>query len=80
MKRGFDLVPLLKLIEPMMLMKEKPVQQGLGWFLREAWKLHPELTEDFLLRWKESCGRVIVQYATEKMTPEQKERYRRSKK
>ncbi len=76
-------VPLKKLfsiVEPLMLDTEKFVQKGLGWFLREAWKIYPRETEDFLLKWKDRCGRIIIQYATEKMNKEQKVRFRRVKK
>ena len=55
---------------------EKFVQKGLGWFLREAWKKYPEQTEKFLLKWKDTCGRTIIQYATEKMTKEYRKNYR----
>lgn len=71
---------LLKFLEPLMLDSEKKVQQGLGWFLREAWKLRPEETEAFLLKWKDQAPRVIYQYATEKMTTQQKQRFKREKK
>ncbi len=76
-------VPLKRLfhiIEPLMSDTEKFVQKGLGWFLREAWKVYPEETEDFLLKWKDTCGRIIIQYATEKMDKENRERFRRVKK
>jgi 3-methyladenine DNA glycosylase AlkD len=76
-------IPLEKLfhiIEPLMLDGDKFVQKGLGWFLREAWKLHPEETEDFLLKWKDTCGRIIIQYATERMDKENKGRFKRAKK
>jgi len=76
-------VPLSKLfriIEPLMLDGEIFVQKGLGWFLREAWKIHPEETEEFLLKWKDTCGRTIIQYATEKMDKENKARFRKAKK
>jgi 3-methyladenine DNA glycosylase AlkD len=56
------------------------VHQGIGWYLREAWKLTPEPTEAFLLKWKETAARLIFQYACEKMTKEKKELFRRSKK
>jgi 3-methyladenine DNA glycosylase AlkD len=75
-----SLNPLFNTIEPLMLDEEKFVQKGLGWFLREAWKLQPEKTEDFLLKWKDTCGRTIVQYATEKMDKENKARFKRVKK
>ena len=67
-------------IEPLMMDPEREVHQGVGWFLREAWKIKPEPVEEFLLKYRETAARLIFQYATEKMTPEQKERFRRSKK
>ena len=70
---------LFHIIEPLMSDSEKFIQKGPGWFLREAWKLHPEETEDFLLKWKETCGRIIIQYATEKMDKEKKSRFKRVK-
>ena len=71
--------PLFKFIEPLMMDPEKKVQQGLGWFLREAWKMKSKDTESFLLKWKDKAPRVIFQYATEKMTAQQKKRFRRNK-
>ncbi len=67
---------LLKFIRPMMLDGERVVHQGLGWFLREAWKVNPKVVEPFLMEWKDSAPRLIFQYATEKMTPKQKLRFR----
>jgi 3-methyladenine DNA glycosylase AlkD len=78
-KGGFPTADLLALIDPLMPDREKVVQQGLGWFLREAWKRDRAPVEAFLLKWKDSCGRLIIQYATEKMTGEERERYRKSK-
>lgn len=75
-----SLKTLFKTIEPLMLDEDKFVQKGLGWFLREAWKLKPEITEEFLLKWKDTCGRTIIQYATEKMDKENKARFKRIKK
>jgi len=73
-----DGAPLLEFIRPMMRDEERVVHQGLGWFLREAWKKQPRLVEPFLAEFKGTAARLIFQYATEKMTPEQKARYRRS--
>jgi 3-methyladenine DNA glycosylase AlkD len=70
--------PLVDFIEPLMRDPEKVVQQGLGWFLREAWKRRPKPVEAFLLRHKETAPRVIVKYATEKMDRAGKERFRRT--
>lgn len=71
---------LLRFIEPMMLDGERVVHQGLGWFLREAWKKDADTVEPFLLRFKDSAARLIFQYATEKMTAAQKARFKAEKK
>lgn len=70
---------LLDFIDSMLLDEVREVHQGLGWFLRELWKLYPEPVEAFLLKYKNTAARLIFQYATEKMTKEQKERFRRDK-
>jgi len=75
-----QLKKLFSIVEPLMLDAEKFVQKGLGWFLREAWKIYPRETEDFLLKWKDRCGRIIIQYATEKMDKANKVRFRRVQK
>jgi 3-methyladenine DNA glycosylase AlkD len=80
LKTADDYKPFFTFIEPLMMDPERKVQQGLGWFLREAWKRKKRETESFLLKWKDDAGRVIFQYATEKMTPAQKKRFRRKKK
>lgn len=67
-------------IDSMMMEPEREVHQGLGWFLRECWKKEPELTEEFLLKWKNDAARLIFQYATEKMTKEYRVKFRRDKK
>jgi 3-methyladenine DNA glycosylase AlkD len=74
-----DFDNLFSFIEPLMTDKERVVHQGLGWFLREAWKKQPEKTEAFLYKWKDTSARLIFQYATEKMDKEQRLRFRKSK-
>lgn len=66
-------------VKPLMTDSEKVVQQGMGWLLREIWKKHPEPVEELLLEFRQTGARIIYQYATEKMTPERKERFRREK-
>jgi len=79
MKLSADFKPYFDFIEPMMHDPAREVHQGLGWLLREMWKKQPAATEAFLFRFKETSPRLIFQYATEKMTAEGKERFRRSK-
>jgi 3-methyladenine DNA glycosylase AlkD len=80
MKLSTDFSPYYAFIEPMMHDPAREVHQGLGWFLREAWKKQPGPTEAFLLKYKETSPRLIFQYATEKMTAEEKDRFRRIRK
>jgi hypothetical protein len=70
--------PLLRFLAPLMTDPERVVQQGCGWFLREAWKRHPEPVEAFLLTWRDRAPRLIYQYATEKMTADARARFRKS--
>ena len=74
-----NLNSLLEFIEPLMSDPEREVHQGTGWFLREAWKINREVTEKFLLKHKNTAPRLIIQYATEKMTKEERLNYRREK-
>lgn len=78
-QQGLQVKAILDFIAPLMNDTEKVVHQGVGWLLRETWKLHPQEVETFLLEWKDTCPRLIIQYATEKMTAEQKSRYKRLK-
>jgi 3-methyladenine DNA glycosylase AlkD len=80
LKAGGDVDGLLAFVAPMLHDPERVVHQGLGWFLREVWKKQPEPMEKLLGKVKDTCPRLIVQYATERMTPEQKERFRRAEK
>ncbi len=74
-----DFTPVFAFIEPLMTDDEREVHQGVGWFLREAWKLKRNETENFLLEWKDTAPRLIIQYATEKMSTEEKQRFKKKK-
>lgn len=78
---GSEKVPLdhmLKAVESLFDDEEKVVHQGLGWFLREAWKKYPEEVEELLLKHRDTGARVVFQYATEKMSKQKKEEFRRN--
>jgi 3-methyladenine DNA glycosylase AlkD len=79
LKCGGEIQPLLEFIRPLLMDEERVVHQGLGWFLREAWKKHPKPVEAFLLEYRDSAPRLIFQYATEKMKPAERARFRRQK-
>jgi len=80
LKTHTDFQLLFDFIECLMTDPAREVHQGTGWFLREAWKLNAPVTEAFLVKWKNTAPRLIFQYATEKMTPEQKQNFKREKK
>lgn len=77
LKRPFQAKTLLQFVEPLMGDGERVVHQGLGWFLREVWKKDPKPVEAFLLKHRNTAPRLIFQYATEKMKPEERARFKR---
>ena len=79
-KKGHKPEPILSVIEKLMEDDEEDVQKGLGTLLREIWKKQPKVAEKFLLKWKDKCGRKIIQYATEKMDKETKAKFKKTKK
>jgi 3-methyladenine DNA glycosylase AlkD len=79
MKKTRQVMPSIIFVERLMLDLEREVHQGMGWFLREAWKISPAEVEAFLEKHKETAPRLIIQYACEKMSAENKLRFRRTK-
>lgn len=77
LKGEASVAPLVEFVRPLMTDEERVVHQGVGWFLREAWKKRPQEVEAFLAEWKDTAPRLIFQYATEKMTAAGKARFRR---
>jgi 3-methyladenine DNA glycosylase AlkD len=69
----------MELIKPLMLDDSEYVQKGIGTLLRGLWKRFPAEVEDFVMKWKDRCGRLIVQYATEKMDKEYRKKFRKTK-
>jgi 3-methyladenine DNA glycosylase AlkD len=79
LKTTNDFLPYFNIIEPLMTDHDREVHQGVGWFLREAWKKEKEQTESFLLKYKDISPRLIFQYACEKMNVDEKIRFKRTK-
>jgi 3-methyladenine DNA glycosylase AlkD len=79
LKTHTDYPAVFSFLEPLMEDPEREVHQGMGWFLREAWKKNAPVTETFLLKWKNKAPRLIIQYATERMTPEHKLLFKKEK-
>lgn len=79
MKKTREVMPSILFVEQLMGDPEREVHQGMGWFLREAWKINSAEVESFLLKYKDTAPRLIIQYACEKMTSENKLRFKRAK-
>lgn len=79
MKKTRQVMPSILFVEKLMADPEREVHQGMGWFLREAWKISPAETESFLEKYKDTAPRLIIQYACEKMTAENKLRFKKAK-
>jgi 3-methyladenine DNA glycosylase AlkD len=78
-KKTKAVLPSIQFVEKLMTDPEREVHQGMGWFLREAWKISPVEVEPFLEKYKNTAPRLIIQYACEKMTPENKQRFKRTR-
>ncbi|TSA31188.1 MAG: DNA alkylation repair protein [Porphyromonadaceae bacterium] len=79
LKTTVDISELFGFIEPLMTDPEREVHQGAGWFLREGWKINREVTEKYLMKHKNTAPRLIIQYATEKMSKEERLKFRKEK-
>jgi 3-methyladenine DNA glycosylase AlkD len=51
-----------RFIEPLMMDQAREVHQGLGWFLREAWKIMPLPAEEFLLKYKDTAPDLSIRH------------------
>ncbi len=78
-KKTRQVMPSILFVEKLMTDPEREVHQGMGWSLREAWKINAADVEPFLLKYKDSAPRLIIQYACEKMSMENKLRFKRTK-
>jgi 3-methyladenine DNA glycosylase AlkD len=79
LKTQKDYSSIIRFVEPLMEDPDREVHQGMGWFLREVWKKDAPTIDAFLLKWKNTAPRLIIQYATEKMTTDQKLKFRKDK-
>ncbi|MFA5262919.1 MAG: DNA alkylation repair protein [Opitutaceae bacterium] len=78
-QKDADLSSLIAFVAPLSHDPERVVQQGVGWFLRECWKKDAAKTEKYLLSIKDTAPRLVIQYATEKLSKESRLRFRKTK-
>lgn len=79
LKANKDCKIFIDFIKPLVNDNEREVHQGVGWFLREAWKINSTVTEKYLNNWNNTAPRLIIQYACEKMSANEKLRFKRQK-
>lgn len=64
---------ILEMVEPLLKQKDKYVQKGIGWTLRESYKLYPKETFEFLNEHIKQLSSDAFSYATEKLAKETKD-------
>ncbi len=74
-----NLAPVRKAADLLINDPMREIGQGVGWMLRDAWKVYPEEIEKILLKHVKTGNRTAYQYATEKMPKEYRIRFRRPK-
>ncbi len=67
-RKGLFLKEVFEVSEKLMTDNDDMVQKGVGWLLKEASKKHEKEVVKFLLKWKDKTSRVVLRYATEKVS------------
>lgn len=67
-RRGLFLKEVFKIAEKLMQDEDEMVQKGVGWLLKEASRKHEEEVVKFLMKWKNKTSRLVLRYATEKVS------------
>lgn len=67
-KKGLFLKEIFKIAGNLMQDKDEIVQKGVGWLLKEASRKHENEVVKFLLKWKSKTSRLVLRYATEKVS------------
>jgi 3-methyladenine DNA glycosylase AlkD len=67
-KKGLFLKEIFKISDILMEDEDEMVQKGVGWLLKEASRKHEEEVVKFLLKWKAKTSRLVLRYATEKVS------------
>jgi len=74
-----DLKPVIKAADALINDPVREVGQGVGWMLRDTWKVYPKDIEKLLLKHVKTGNRTAYQYACEKMDKTYRLKFRRPK-
>ena len=78
-KRGEHNKEIFLIAEPLLADPDDMVQKGVGWLLKETYPRKPREVMRFLMPRRHSIPRLVLRYAAEKMSAEDKTRLLRSK-
>lgn len=73
-KRGDHTRAILRIAEPLIKDPDDMVQKGVGWLLKETYPKKPSEVVKFLVANRAKTTRLVLRYAAEKMTAEDKSR------
>lgn len=71
-KREFDEIYVFEFVEKMHEYLEDYIQKGIGWLLKTCSKFKPDLIFKYLMNNKERLPRLILRYASEKLSKEER--------
>jgi 3-methyladenine DNA glycosylase AlkD len=74
-KNGRHTSFILRVASALMPDADDMVQKGVGWLLKETYPKQKAAVVEFLERWQPQTSRVVVRYACEKMTPQDRARF-----
>ena len=75
--KDHKLAPVKKVADLLVNDPIREVGQGVGWMLRDAWKVYPGEIEKLLLKYVKTGNRTAYQYACEKMDKAYRKKFRR---
>ncbi|UCC19403.1 MAG: DNA alkylation repair protein [Promethearchaeota archaeon] len=78
-KKGIDEEYLFELVEKMLKYPEDYIHKGIGWLLKTYSKFNPESIFKYLMSNKERLPRLILRYASEKLSKEKRNQILRFK-
>jgi len=73
-KKEFDENYVFELVEKMVNYQEDYIHKGIGWLLKTCSKYKPDVIYEYLMKNKTRFPRLILRYASEKLSKEKRTR------
>ncbi|MFX1479467.1 MAG: DNA alkylation repair protein [Promethearchaeota archaeon] len=71
-RKEFDADYVFKFVEKISKNSEEYIQKGIGWLLKTCSKYEPDLIFNYLMNYKDRFPRLILRYASEKLSKEKR--------